>query len=749
MNVWLLAMKKLKNIAQFFWYSFAWQLLLLHFKKHQLLLIYWYILFATIGGGFMKMFGARALFLAPEYNNEVSVISAIMVGIAVSVFVLCWNITTFILHSKHIKFLATASRPFVQYCLNNSVIPLLFLSYYLYHAIQFGVHKELFNYAKMTWLIGGFCFGLVGNLLLSFTYFFKADSTIQKNIKPILTMQPNVEGTLTKGIEATTESSLLKARWYFTTFTKIQAVRQVQHYNKKYLDLVFSRHHLAAIFLLLVAFFFVVVLSFFIDNPYFQLPAAASLLLLFAILLSVFSALSYFLQNWSLPFFILVIFGLNVLYQHHLIDPTNKAYGLNYTTTTNRPAYNEAAITSLCTPTKVTADSMHMIGILNAWKAKQTIAKPNIYLINVSGGGSRSASFSYQTLLQLDSTLQGQLLNKTMLVTGASGGMLGAAYYRAIKHNKIIDNTNGSQQIENISKDLLNPIFSSFVARDVISPAQKFSWQGQTYTKDRAYAFEQQLNDNTNGLLNITIGSYAQDEANAQQPILITNSVVLRDARKMMVCTQPISYLMQPCNSTTNLAVTPDAIDFTAYFAAQNPLNLRLLTALRMNATFPYILPTVWLPTNPVISVMDAGIKDNYGLELTIRYVQFFRQWLVANCNKVVIISIRDRKTNNWDVQASTNNMLAAVTHPATQLQYNIFKIQDYEQNEKLQLLGNSFGTKLQKVVFQYAPTNTEAQAPLSFHLTNSEKRSISQEVVNTYNQQSLQKIKQIEKLLQ
>jgi hypothetical protein len=51
----------------------------------------------------------------------------------------------------------------------------------------------------------------------------------------------------------------------------------------------------------------------------------------------------------------------------------------------------------------------------------------------------------------------------------------------------------------------------------------------------------------------------------------------------------------------------PDVIDFTSFFEKQDPYNLRILTALRMNATFPIVLPNVWLPSDPVIDVMDAG----------------------------------------------------------------------------------------------------------------------------------------------
>ena len=64
-----------------------------------------------------------------------------------------------------------------------------------------------------------------------------------------------------------------------------------------------------------------------------------------------------------------------------------------------------------------------------------------------------------------------------------------------------------------------------------------------------------------------------------------------------------------------------DGVDYQRLFANQDPMNLRVLTALRMNATFPYVLPNVWLPTTPVIDVMDAGLRDNYGQETAIRFI--------------------------------------------------------------------------------------------------------------------------------
>src|SRR5579875_3593948 len=105
-------------------YSLPVQLLFLHFRKYQILLVFWFILFSTVNGSFMKSFGADALFLAPEYLGSVSPLSAALLGVAIGVFFMCWNITTFILFSRHFTFLAATTNPFLKYCINNSVIPI-------------------------------------------------------------------------------------------------------------------------------------------------------------------------------------------------------------------------------------------------------------------------------------------------------------------------------------------------------------------------------------------------------------------------------------------------------------------------------------------------------------------------------------------------------------------------------------------------------------------------------------------------
>src|SRR5215204_7530658 len=100
-------------------YSLPVQLVFLHFRKYQILLVFWVALFGTVAGSLMKSFGADALFLAPEYLGNVNALSMALVGASIAVFIMSWNITTFILFSRHFTFLATAQFPFLKYCINN------------------------------------------------------------------------------------------------------------------------------------------------------------------------------------------------------------------------------------------------------------------------------------------------------------------------------------------------------------------------------------------------------------------------------------------------------------------------------------------------------------------------------------------------------------------------------------------------------------------------------------------------------
>lgn len=754
----LSAIKKIAHYFSQFWHGLPIQLLLLHLRRYQVLLLFWYILFATISGHFLNTYGAVALFLAPEYMGEVNFISTSIVGITVGVFIMSWNITTFILHTNNLHFLATTAQPFLKYCINNALLPLSFLAYYFVQTLHYERAEELNSWWNITCLVAGFMAGFTVALLIAFLYFFVADKGIyhlmmqqlqQANNDYNAEMQPH------KSRSEKEEPALYchpdwQIKWFLSARLRIRSPRNTKHYDEILLEDLFRQHHFAAVFAILVAFIALITVGFFCDAPFFQLPAAASITLLFAVLIAFSGAFSLFAKCWSIPLVVLVYALFNFLYVHDIFDPRNKVYGIAYPPKSARPSYNTHALMAQANYGHVQADKAKFLQLLQHWKQNQRTNKPVLYLINVSGGGLRSAAFVMNVLQHLDSALGGQLMRQTLLINGASGGMLGAAYFRELYfRQQYVDSSirlQDPQYVRNISKDLLNPLFSSFVTRDIIGPVQKFQINGNEYVKDRGYAFEQQLNFNTHGCLNKSLKEYTSWEAAGKIPTMIFNPVVRLDGKKMIIATKPLCFLMKPLlDSNRYENYQPDAVDFQHFFATKDCLNMTMLSALRMNATFPYVLPNVWLPTNPVIDVVDAGLRDNNGQETSLRVLEHFRQWFMDNTAQVVLIQIKDVPNNNWGIATESphDGIVDFITNPLTFLQNNWFTIQNYRQQEQLESIQNNFGNHLKQVCFQYIPRFKSRSAGMSFHLTSAEKLDIAASMLDSINQSAISQLLQ------
>jgi hypothetical protein len=668
-----------------------------------------------------------------------------LTGFAIGIFVMSWNISTFILHTRHIRFLATTAQPFLKYCINNAVIPLFFLIFYFVKAIQYDVYEELLSPGRVVLLMISFLTGFIVSILIAFGYFFGADKNIYRRLGATINKANEQYFSAVLKNPLPVYRGEIRVDWFFSASLGLRKPRDVRHYSEAFLNTIFKQHHLAAVLAVLLAFIFLVSVGYLSDSTVFLIPAAASITIFFAILIGVAGAFSLFLRSWSIPVIILLYLIINGLNKSGVIDLRNRAYGINYDKKLTPPAYNKEAIEEIASPANIEMDKQSFVQTLNEWKKRQHEEKPVMFIINVSGGGNRSAAFTLNILQRLDSVTQGKLMQHTMLISGASGGMLGAAYFRGLYFEKLKGsniNLQDHQYADNISRDLLNPLFSSFITRDIMGPAARFDAYGYEYVKDRAYAFEQKLNRNTKGVLDKRLADYRDAEIKAQIPTVVFNSTISRDGRRLFVGTRPQRYLMQAGFDTTRVpAKEIDAVDYVSFFNNQNPLNLSVLSALRMNATFPYVLPTVWLPSDPVIDVLDAGLRDNFGQETTFRFINVFRDWLEQNTSKVIVLQIRDRQSGDWDHPFENNSISGFVTKPLMLMQNNWFRMQTYSQIGQLDYLSESLGPQFYRFSFQYIPSRKDASASLSFHLTASEKKDIAASLNSSVNTNTFNRI--------
>jgi hypothetical protein len=101
------------------------------------------------------------------------------------------------------------------------------------------------------------------------------------------------------------------------------------------------------------------------------------------------------------------------------------------------------------------------------------------------------------------------------------------------------------------------------------------------------------------------------------------------------------------------------------------------------------------------------------------------------------MIQIRDRKTGGWEHPYESVDITEIVTKPFLILQYNWYKMQEYNQNDLLSLSQRIMGDHFSKISFQYVPKQEDARAALNFHLTKREKINIAEALENQNNQES------------
>jgi hypothetical protein len=746
-------------------YFFPFQLLLLHLKKNHLLLLAWILLFGYITENVGVKYGIPYLFLFPEYFGRVGFLSYAITGFALGGFITAFNLYSYAMHGYRFPFIATISRPFLKFNINNALIPAAFVITFLWFSARFQYHKELLEPITIAWHLTGFLVGIFTFLSLALLYFTRTNTDVIKLLgsepapvegptEPIVELigpqhdAPPKGGAekrqATRWLRQQQRSEKWRVETYLSPGLRIMLARSSAHYDRKLLrDVLWQNHVNGAIFeLILVATF--LLLGAFSDKPFFSIPAGASAFLLFTVILMVISAIFSWLQGWTGTVIIGSILALNFLSHNtnrFLYD--NQAYGLDYKTP---PAvYDLPTIAAMANDTmQAQQDKKAMLVTLEKWKERNLLLdnggeKPKMVLVNASGGGLRSMLWSLRTLQYADSLLGGTLMDRTMLVAGSSGGLIGATYYRQLALDDQSDK--GTERfsheiLSEISSDILNPVVFSLVTNDMFIRYRSITDGEQRYTLDRAYAFENRLNTMTRGKLNVRMGEMAAAEREARTPLLVLSPTSINDGRRLVIGSLPMAFLtnISP-EDPVNTIGYPESIEFKRMFAGHAADSLKLSSALRMNATFPYITPVVSLPSDPPMRVMDAGMRDNYGYRVTLSFMHTFRDWLAENTSGVVILQLRDTQ-RDLDVRPIGTSLLGRIMDPVGSIYDNFVRVQDQDYDLMLHQAGGWTDFPLQVIDLELRHTREE-QISLSWHLTALERKRVLWSITSPSNQRA------------
>ncbi|HLG34756.1 MAG TPA: patatin-like phospholipase family protein [Bacteroidia bacterium] len=734
-----------------FIFSFPIQLFVILIKKNHILMIYWFLLFGFVTGNFAARFGIPYLFLDPEYLGTVGWWSFFIIGLMCGAFIMVFNISSYIINAYTFPFIASLARPFLKYAINNFIVPALFILVYFYELYQFQRHSEFQTVSTILMQYVAFLCGLLLTLFVTLTYFFRTNKDIVRSYgmkasdaDPDVPLAEHLSrGTGIRRMLRLSNRLKWRVDTYLSTPLKVKLVRRTEHYDTKMFDAIIRQNHLNAAIVEIFVFGIFILLGLFREYKPFLIPAGASIILIFSMFIMLTSAFRFWLKEWATTMFIFLFIALNFFSKFDFEARQNKVYGMNYHEP--KAVYNPDTIK--ISRHDIEQDSLHAISILEKWKSNlHAGANPKLILINASGGGLRSAMWTFRMLQAIDSTSGGKVFSDARLITGASGGMIGAAYFRELfllKQEGKINSVSDTKFLEDISDDLLNPVGVSLVVNDIFFNFQKFSIGKQRYNKDRAYAFEKHLNENTNHILEKSISDYTDAESDARIPQMIFTPAIVNDGRRLLISSQPVAYLAARMEKE-NFRFTQinDCMEFGKVFSWYDAGQTRFTSVLRMSATFPYILPAVTLPTTPPAQVMDAGIRDNFGLKTTFRYLFTLRTWIEENTSGVIVINIRDTRKDRKRGSDSRGSILENLFSPVGNIYRNLVYLQEYETDEEAEYAKAWFNPPLAVISFELP--STEEEISLSWHLTSKEKNFIRNATELSANKNSFEYLKKL-----
>jgi hypothetical protein len=294
---------------------------------------------------------------------------------------------------------------------------------------------------------------------------------------------------------------------------------------------------------------------------------------------------------------------------------------------------------------------------LKSWKdALAPESKPPLVVVATSGGALRAAIWTISVLGALEGRIPG-FMRHVRVITGASGGMVGAAHLVSALEARgtssaPLDPKWFDGVMEDAARDSLTP-----VAHALIFPFE-----------DRGRALERSWELNTNGRMAMPFRSLARGETSGWLPSLIYSPMMVEDGRRLLVSNLDLADL------TASFPPAPAISSVQLFACAGEGIDeIRLSTVARLSATFPWVTSAGRLDSDPDRRVVDAGYYDNYGVDLAASWIRRYAGRLTekktSDVSGVLLIQIRDEKTYEGSVDAVPgptypNRLVSPLTTP-------------------------------------------------------------------------------------
>jgi hypothetical protein len=154
-------------------------------------------------------------------------------------------------------------------------------------------------------------------------------------------------------------------------------------------------------------------------------------------------------------------------------------------------------------------------------------------------------------------------------------------------------------------------------------------------------------------------------------------------------------------------------------------------------------MPMMTMPTEPGMQLMDAGIRDNYGIRNTVDFMYHLKEWITDNTSGVIVLEIRDTKKILNNETYKNVSFLDKLTMPFGNMYNNFPRTQDFDQEQLMDVALQQFPFAVDVISFNLRE-RTNDRISLSWHLTRQEKRKIEQAYNSESNQNSFRRLKEL-----
>ena len=363
--------------------------------------------------------------------------------------------------------------------------------------------------------------------------------------------------------------------------------------------------------------------------------------------------------------------------------------------------------------------------VLDAWRTSTGAGPPVLVVVATSGGASRAAAWTVTVLTELERHLP-RFHRHIRIITGASGGMVGASHYVARLGPGGMDPTREKEVLlDRVARDFLTPL-----ARALLLVGAE---RGAALQR----AWEQASPE-----LARPMGDLRGGEAQGWRPSLVFAPMLVEDGRRLLASNldlKPLTEAMGPLlDPQDKCHLRPDncrmAIGSLQLFelfrggAAQIPLS----AVARMSATFPYVTASVALPTEPGRRVVDAGYYDNYGVNVAALWIRHHARWLVAHTGGVLLLQIRDERLSEVRNRFTTppgpgavGRVLSPLTAPIQAMLNARESTMSFRNDELVQTLAADHHFAARPGFFRTAVFELPGEEPLNWYLTPATRRRI------------------------